>query len=69
MEKSPLEARLVDLEVRYAWQEDLVEQLSDLVRDQQEQIDALRRELERLRDQMEGDPQEIGPADEPPPHY
>jgi len=69
-----IERRLVDLEVKAAFAEDLVEQLNDIVVRQQAQIDALVRELGRLRDQAAGDGSEalgrLGhPGEERPPHY
>jgi len=69
-----IERRLVDLEVKAAFAEDLVEQLNDIVVRQQAQIDALVRELGRLRDQAAADGSEaLGrsgpPGEERPPHY
>ncbi len=69
-----IERRLVDLEVKAAFAEDLVEQLNDVVVRQQAQIDALVRELGRLRDQSAADGSEplgrLGHAgDGRPPHY
>jgi len=69
-----IERRLVDLEVKAAFAEDLVEQLNDIVVRQQAQIDALVRELGRLRDQAAADGSEAlgrlgNSLDERPPHY
>lgn len=55
-----LEARIVELEIRYTHQEALVETLSDLVRAQHDAIERLRRALGalegRLDDAFEGAP-------------
>ena len=48
----PIEDRLVDLEVKAAYAEDQVEQLSDLIYRQQQQIDLLLHELRLLRERM-----------------
>ncbi len=66
-----LEQRLVDLEVKLSYQEDLVEHLNTTVARQQEQIDLLLRELLQLRQQSdnEGSPTFRSLRDEIPPHY
>jgi len=62
--------RLTDLEVKASFTEDLLDELNQLVARQQQQIDLLLREVQRLRQQ-----QSDGPAaprnlrDELPPHY
>lgn len=65
------DARLVELEVKVSYAEDLIEALNDTVYRQQQQIDALVRELRALRGQVAalqpGDPR--SPAEEVPPHY
>lgn len=53
-EIAALEARIVELEIRYSHQEATLETLSELVREQYETIEALRRALKALRAQMEG---------------
>ena len=66
-----IEQRLTDLEVKACFTEDLVDDLNRLVARQQDQIDALLREINRLRQQGE----DAEPAgfrslrDELPPHY
>jgi SlyX protein len=69
---SPLENRLVDLEIKAGFSEDLLDQLNAQVYRQQQQIDALIQELRQLRDRL---PESGGVAevrnlrDEIPPHY
>lgn len=65
------EQRLTNLEIKASFTEDLVDQLNQTVFRQQQHIDALHRELHRLRQQMpEGGPGlPRNPRDELPPHY
>ncbi len=64
------EDRLLDLEVKAAYAEDQLDQLSDQIYRQQQQIDLLLHELRLLRERLP----EAGAAprslrDEIPPHY
>ncbi len=65
------EHRLTELEIKAGFMEDLVDSLNQVVVRQQQQIDALLREVRQLRDQQP----EAGSApfrslrDELPPHY
>lgn len=65
-----LQARIDDLEIRHAFQEDLLRQLDEVTQALHDRLDALGREVEALRAQV-GQPS--GPAnrleDERPPHY
>jgi SlyX protein len=69
---SPIENRLVDLEIKAGFSEDLLDQLNAQVYRQQQQIDALMGELRQLRDRL---PESGGAAelrnlrDDIPPHY
>lgn len=66
-----IDKRLTDLEIKAGFTEDLVDHLNQLVARQQQQIDALIRELMQLREQAA----DANPApfrslrDELPPHY
>ena len=66
-----LEDRLIDLEVKASYADDLLEQLSDQIYRQQQQIDLLLHELRLLRERMpeagSGAPRNL--RDEIPPHY
>lgn len=66
-----IDKRLTDLEVKTSFNEDLLEQLNQIVFRQQEQIDALIREVHELRRQNpDGGPQGgSNLRDELPPHY
>lgn len=61
-----MEARLIELETRYAHLERQVADLSGVVFEQQKRIDALRRQVTDLRDRLAAT--ETTPND-PPPHY
>ncbi len=65
------EQRLTDLEIKASFNEDLVEQLNQVVFQQQQQIDALLREVSQLRQQLPepGTGASRNPRDELPPHY
>ena len=64
----PDEPRLEALESLYAHQERAIQELSDLVAGQWARIDALTREVLRLRDELQSVGERAAP-DRPPPHY
>lgn len=66
-----LEKRVVDLEVKAAYADDLLDQLNHAVFRQQQQIESLARELLALRQQLAAGntPGLGGSVDERPPHY
>lgn len=68
-----LEARIADLEVRLVFQDDSIQSLSELVTQQQLEMERMRRALEVLaRRQSElaaSMPGEATDDDQPPPHY
>jgi len=68
------EKRLTELEIKASYAEDLLEQLNEVVVRQQQQIEALTRELLQLREQRNqsgdgGAPGFRSLRDELPPHY
>jgi len=72
MEKhTAIENRLMDLEIKASFTEDLVEQLNQTIFRQQEQLDALLREVSLLRIQTPdgGSGSFRSLRDELPPHY
>lgn len=74
MAKDDIEARLVDLETRAAFQDDLHEELNAIVARQDAELRVLRAQVEalgrRLKDLGEAMPGEApGVLDEVPPHY
>jgi len=66
-----IERRLVDLEVKAAFADDLAERLNDVIVRQQQQIDRLVTEVRQLRDQVAAtDPATFRSLrDDLPPHY
>lgn len=67
-----MKERLIDLETRLAFQEDLIQSLNQTVAQQQKQLDELQRIqnalIERMRLLAEALPQAPG-EEPPPPHY
>ena len=68
------EARITELEIKLAFTEDLVDSLNAIVIRQQQQVDALIREVTWLRNQMPAEADTGGAGtrslrDELPPHY
>ncbi len=63
--------RLIDLEIKVSFTEDMVEELNKTIFRQQEQIDWLLREVDKLRQQTSGDgaASPRSATDELPPHY
>jgi SlyX protein len=69
--EDPTSQRLTELEIKASFTEDLLDQLNLVIVRQQEQIDALVRELRLLREQR---PESAGAGgarllDDLPPHY
>lgn len=66
-----MEARINELEIKLAYAEDLLETLNLTVYKQQEQIEALQRQLSDLQRQVQAIPGggARSLADELPPHY
>lgn len=66
-----IDQRLTELEIKAGFTEDLVDHLNQIVVRQQQQIDALIRELMQLRQQQAdgGPPAFRSLRDELPPHY
>ena len=71
MDEDELSRRITELEVKAAFTEDLLDTLNDTVAKQQQQIEALLREVLELRRQApgEGGAGFTSLRDEIPPHY
>lgn len=70
--RTNLEARVVELETRLAFQDNTLQTLNDVVTRQQQQIEALVREIQTLKDRLRAAiPCPVGPLEDekPPPHY
>ncbi|WP_082616717.1 SlyX family protein [Massilia sp. Root418] len=62
--------RFVDIEIKIAHQEDMVESLNQRIYEQQKQIDKLEQMLHALAQHVRDNPQGgQGPVNERPPHY
>ena len=63
--------RITNLEVKHSFSEDLLEELNQTVYKQQQQIEALIKEVKALKLQMASNMPSDGnsPRDEIPPHY
>ena len=61
--------RLLDLEVRIAYQDRLVRELDALVRQFADRLSAAERELKTLKQSLVSPEGTVGPGNEPPPHY
>ena len=66
------ENRLIDIETKIAFQENIIKDLSDTVYDQQREIERMKKQLKLLTDQIR-ESSMISPGfnlkDEKPPHY
>ena len=60
--------RWLDLEVKLAYQERLIHELDQLVREFAERLDKTERELAQIKQALPP-PVPLGPIHEPPPHY
>ncbi len=65
--ESRLEVRVVELEVRYAHQERMIEELNGVIIEQQKEISRIHADLRRLADRALQSNEPI--HNEPPPHY
>ncbi len=64
--------RMIELEMRVAHQDKVIQELSDSIAEQWKTIDALTRRLQSLRDSvgtLDNDVQGLMPDEPPPPHY
>jgi len=59
--------QMIDLEVRVAYQERLIGQLDEVIRELATRMERVENDLAELRSSTDAEP--IGPQDEPPPHY
>jgi SlyX protein len=64
------DSRFIELELRYMQQADLLQQLSDALYAQQQELDALKAEVDLLKRKLEGEPGLVdAKQQERPPHY
>jgi SlyX protein len=64
------DSRFIELELRYMQQADLLQQLSDVLYAQQQELEALKAEVDLLKRKLEGEPGLVdAKQQERPPHY
>jgi uncharacterized coiled-coil protein SlyX len=61
--------RLTDLEIKLAYQDQLIRELDALVRSFGDKLDSTARELETLKQSLRSPEVATGPANDKPPHY
>ena len=61
--------RLTELEIRLAHQVRTTDQLHEVVLDLRKELESMRRKFGEIEAKLESDANEIGPANEPPPHW
>ncbi len=72
MSEESLDTRIVNLEMRYMEQESTIQDLNEVVVSQQREMDVLKGDLVRLKEQMEAavpSPIRDPSGETPPPHY
>ncbi|HWU86612.1 MAG TPA: SlyX family protein [Kofleriaceae bacterium] len=67
-EPTPLE-RMVELEIKLAYQDHVIRELDALVRAFGDRLDRAERELKTLKEAMVSPAVPLGSQNEPPPHY
>ncbi|HLM43305.1 MAG TPA: SlyX family protein [Myxococcaceae bacterium] len=64
------ESRIVELELRYMQQQELLQELSEVLYAQRRELDALKSELALVKKKLEGEPGLVDARQqEKPPHY
>lgn len=64
-----MDERIVELEVRVAYQDKVIADLDEVLRSFTTQVQELRRDLEEFKQSVKEGQTEIGGANEKPPHY
>ena len=64
-----MQERITELEVKVAFQEKLIADLDDVIRELREQVDRLERDVRELREQGAGQVEKTTLEDDKPPHY
>jgi len=65
----PDDERFVDLEIKLAFQEQLIRELDALVRAVRDRLDTTDRDLRELKQAIRSPEVPVGPASDKPPHY
>ena len=64
-----MEERILELESRVAFQDETIRNLDEVVRLFSNRVERLERRVSELADGLRAGREELGPHDEPPPHY
>ena len=64
-----VDERIMELEIKVAYQEDLLDKLNQVIVELRQQLDGLESDIKHLRQQTLAGVEPTGAADEPPPHY
>lgn len=70
-----MQERIIELESKFSFQEDTLQELNEIIIRQQRQLDEMARKLGHLSEQIadiaaqRSEGQAVMPADEKPPHY
>lgn len=64
-----MEERITELESRVAFQDQTIRNLDDVVRLFSDRVERLERRVSELADGLRAGHEDVGPHDEPPPHY
>ena len=60
---------IVDIEIRLAYQDKLVADLDEVVQSLAKRLELLERRVSAMALSLRDMPEDVGPADETPPHY
>ncbi|MBZ0112974.1 MAG: SlyX family protein [Thermoanaerobaculia bacterium] len=64
-----MDPRVVDIEIRLAFQDKLIADLDEVVQSLAKRLDVLERRLTSMAQSLREMPEDVGPADDRPPHY
>lgn len=64
-----LEQAVVDLQMRVTYQDKVIADLDEVVRAFSTRVEALERRIVELEERVEAGEPEVGPQNDPPPHY
>lgn len=64
-----MDEQLIELQIRFEYQERTLNTLNEVIISQQNQIDALQKQIAKLESRFDNTMQSIGAPNEKPPHY
>lgn len=63
------EHRLTEIEIRIEYQERLIETLNQVILEMRDEMQLMRRDIQKMKHQLDDTQMPLGPANEKPPHY